>query len=477
MSAWTRMLLAGCGLVALSACAPDLAKIAAPRPVSDYAAAKSFAAPAAAWPEDDWWTAYGDPELNALVAEALKDGPSYRQALARARVAQGIALQAQGPLGPSSSVDANVVETRQSKNLGFPPLFKPFLPGGFKPEARAAISAEYPLDILGKYHDLAASAGLEAEAAQADAAAARLTLAAGVVRTYADLARLYADRDVAEKAIDVRQKTLELVRQRRANGLETEGEVSQQAANVPAAEAELDRIDRDIAVTRHALAALLGKGPDRGLDIPRPKTASLPPLGLPEHLAADLIARRPDVTAARWRATAAAKRVHAAWADFYPNINLSASWGGQSLGLDTFFRHDSQIGTYGPALHIPLFPGPREKGAYGEAKGEYAAAVAAYDGALANALKDVADALANLKSLEAQLGHAREALAHDEDAYRIVRERYTGGLAPYLNVLTVENTVLAQRRTVADLEGQATALNVSLVQALGGGYRAPSVSR
>jgi outer membrane protein TolC len=198
---------------------------------------------------------------------------------------------------------------------------------------------------------------------------------------------------------------------------------------------------------------------------------------LPEHLAADLIARRADVTAARWRATAAAKRVHAAWADFYPNINLTASYGGQSLGLDTFFRHDSQIGTYGPALHIPLFPGPREQGAYGEAKGDYAAAVAAYDGALANALKDVADALANLKSLEAQLGHAREALAHDEDAYRIVRERYTGGLAPYLNVLTVENTVLAQRRTVADLEGQAAALNVSLVQALGGGYRAPSVQR
>jgi NodT family efflux transporter outer membrane factor (OMF) lipoprotein len=477
MSAWTRMLLAGCGLVALSACAPDLAKIAAPRPVADYATAKSFAAPAAAWPADDWWTAYADPELNALVAEALKDGPSYRQALARARIAAGLAQQAQGPLGPSLSVDANVVETRQSKNLGFPPLFKSFLPGGFKPEARAAIGADYPLDVLGKYHDLAASAGLEAEAAQADAAAARLTLAAGVVRTYADLARLSADRDLAEKAIEVRQKTLELVRQRHANGLETEGEVSQQAANVPAAQAELDRIDRDIAITRHALAALLGKGPDRGLDIPRPKTASLTPLGLPDHLAADLIARRADVTAARWRATAAAKRVHAAWADFYPNINLTASYGGQSLGLDTFFRHDSQIGTYGPALHIPLFPGPREQGAYGEAKGEYAAAVATYDGALATALRDVADAVSRVRSLQVELAHAREALAHDEDAYRVMQARYAGGLAPYLNVLSSENTVLAQRRAVADLEGQAAALNVNLVQALGGGYRAPSAPR
>lgn len=477
MSAWTRMLLAGCGLVALSACAPDLAKIAAPRPVADYATAKSFAAPSAAWPADDWWTAYADPELNALVAEALKDGPSYRQALARARIAAGLAQQAQGPLGPSLSVDANVVETRQSKNLGFPPLFKSFLPGGFKPEARAAIGAEYPLDVLGKYHDLAASAGLEAEAAQADAAAARLTLASGVVRTYADLARLYADRDVAEKAIEVRQKTLELVRQRHANGLETEGEVSQQAANVPAAQAELDRIDRDIAITRHALAALLGKGPDHGLDIPRPKTASLTPLGLPDHLAADLIARRADVTAARWRVTAAAKRVHAAWADFYPNINLTASYGGQSLGLDTFFRHDSQIGTYGPALHIPLFPGPREQGAYGEAKGEYAAAVATYDGALATALRDVADAVSRVRSLQVELAHAREALAHDEDAYRVMQARYAGGLAPYLNVLSSENTVLAQRRAVADLEGQAAALNVNLVQALGGGYRAPSAPR
>jgi NodT family efflux transporter outer membrane factor (OMF) lipoprotein len=218
----------------------------------------------------------------------------------------------------------------------------------------------------------------------------------------------------------------------------------------------------------------MGKGPDRGLEIPRPAATGLHDFGLPPQLGADLIGRRPDIVAARWRAEAAAKQVKVAKADFYPNVDLTGLYGVQSLGINELFRYSSVVGAVGPAIHLPIFTAGRLEGAYRGARAEYDASVASYDQALTNALRDVADAVTAQRSLEKQIADAEGSRDAAEDAFRISKLRYQGGLSPYLNVLTAENGVLTARRNVADLQAQSLSLDVALVRALGGGYIGPN---
>jgi NodT family efflux transporter outer membrane factor (OMF) lipoprotein len=192
--------------------------------------------------------------------------------------------------------------------------------------------------------------------------------------------------------------------------------------------------------------------------------------GLPEQLAAELLGRRPDVVAARWRAEAAAKRIGAARAQFYPNINLAAYIGQQALYANLLWKGSSQIGSVGPAVSLPIFEGGRLRAQYRGAQADYDDAVAAYDTTLVQALQQVADAAASERALSVRLTESRAALEADEEAYKLTRMRYEGGLSNYQSVLLAEDAVLQARLTVADLDARAFTLDVQLVQALGGGY-------
>jgi outer membrane protein TolC len=176
--------------------------------------------------------------------------------------------------------------------------------------------------------------------------------------------------------------------------------------------------------------------------------------------------------AARLAAEAAGHRIKAAKADFYPNVNLVGFVGVQSLGLDMLAKSGSSLGAVGPAVSLPIFSGGRLEGAYRGARADYDAAVAAYDATLVQALRDVADAAVSSRALDARLAKSREAVAASQAAYDLSRDRYGRGLGTYLDVLAAEDALIADHRTLADLEIRAFALDVALVRALGGGFRA-----
>jgi len=466
--------LAAAGLLAgaaLAACAslpsptpPRVAK--APQ---TYATAQALSAPLAQWPGDAWWTAYGDRQLDGLMQEALAGSPDLAAAQARVRKAEAVAATARSRTLPTISANASVTETKQSYNLGIPPQF---VPQGYNDYGRATLDFSWELDFWGKNRAAVAAAVSDARAAEADAAEARLMLSTNVAAAYADLARLYAERDVAARAMAVQGETSQLVRSRVANGLDTLAEQRQAEAEPLQAKADLAAIDEQIALTRNRLAALVGAGPDRGLALARPSAAALKPLGLPSEIAANLVGRRPDVTAARWRAEAAAERIHEARAAFFPDVNLAAFIGVQSLFLNKLTASGSDIGSVGPAVSLPIFNGGRLRAGYRGAEADRDAAVASYDAAVTEAFRQVADVVASSKALSAQLADSRAALAASEDAYRIAKLRYQGGLATYPTVLLAEQGVLRRRRTVADLDARALALDVQLVRALGGGFHA-----
>jgi NodT family efflux transporter outer membrane factor (OMF) lipoprotein len=458
--------LAGCAAV------PDLGPKPVPRAADSIAASRSLPGGADAWPVEGWWSAYGDPQLVALIAEGLKGSPDMAAAAARFVRAQGMAQQAGAALLPSIDARGSVTEDRQSLNMGYPDAFKEFLPKGWNDHGLASLSANFDIDLWGKNRAALAAATSERETARIDMAQARLSLTTGIADAYADLARLYAERDIAQGALDIRAATGKLVTDRVRSGLDTRGDQRQADAGISSARAQLAAADEQIALRRNQIAALVGAGPDRALAIARPALPAMGVRGLPADVTTELVARRPDVAAALARTQAAASRIKVARADFFPAINISALIGVQSLGLDLLAKKDSIYGSAGPAISLPIFHGGALAGQYRGARGAYDEAVADYDRTVLGAYRDVADAVTSQKALEGRLADARAALTASEDSYRIAQLRYKGGLSTYLDVLTVEERLLSARQAVAELETRAFALDIALIRALGGGFAA-----
>jgi len=455
--------------LALASCASvPGANLSNPKPAAAYATAQTFAAQPAEWPGGRWWEAYGDEQLGRLIHEALAGSPDIAVARARLEKAQAGVGTARAALFPTLQGQGQVAESKQSYNAGIPPAF---VPKGYNDIGQVTLNFSWELDFWGKNRAAVAAATSDARASQADLAEARLVLSTAIASAYADLDRLWAEHDVAERNVQSRLETLDLVQRRVANGVDTQGELAQARAGPATARADRAAIDEQIVLTKDQIAALLGAGPDRGAAITRPASARLKAFGLPPSLAADLVGRRPDLTAARWRAEAESSRVGVAKAQFYPNINLAAFIGYQSLGLSQLFASGSGIGQVGPAITLPIFEGGRLRANLRGARADYEAAVASYDQTLTEALKEVADAAASERALGPRLSQSTDALTAYEQAYRIARLRYEGGLANYQSVLLAEDAVLQSRRTVVDLQARAFSLDVQLVRALGGGYR------
>ena len=457
--------------VALAACASQGARVPAAktREPASFATAQSFAAPAAAWPTEDWWKAYKDPQLDALIAKGLQNSPTLAQTEARLRAADAAVGGARADARPDLTANVGVKEEKQSYNSGIP---APFVPHGYRDYGRATLDFSYTIDFWGKNRAAIAAAASTARAAKAEAADARLMLSTSIASTYSDLARLLAERDIAVKTLDLRTQTATLAQRRVKSGLDNRGEQSQAEAGPPAARAFIASLDEQIGQTRNRIAALMGAGPDRGVSITPPATIATAGFGLPEPLALDLIGRRPDIVAARWRAEAANKRVKQATASFYPNVNLAAFFGAQSLLLSNIAQPGSDVGSYGTAISLPIFDAGRLRSNLRRADAERDQAVATYNAALTEALREIADIAASERALDKRLKETKAALAANEDAYRIAGLRYKGGLSTYQTVLIAEDAALSQRLAVADLESRRFTLDVALVRALGGGFTA-----
>ena len=461
------LFLAGCAQL------PELGTMPQPKQQDAFQSTSSLSAPTAQWPAEEWWTAYGDPQLNALIAEALAESPDLAVAAARLQRADAVVQLAGAASKPQVSANASVTADKLSYNYLTP---REATPSGMNDYGRATVNMQWDLDFWGKNRAALTAATSDVEASQAELAQARLWLAAGVASNYAELSRLYANRETAVRAVEIRQTTARLFAQRFDNGLETRGGLRNADARRAVAEGELLALDEQIALQRNRLAVLLGAGPDRGLAIEAPKLRLTRAFGLPSELSANLLGRRPEVVAARWRAEAQARRIDQKKAEFYPNINLSALVGVQSLGLDLLARSGSSIASIGPAISLPIFSAGRLQGQLRAEHAGYAEAVAQYNATVARALQDVANNAVSQKALGERLGKAQEAVDAATEAHRVVGHRYEGGLATYLEVLTAEDSLLGALSAQTNLRAASLTLDIDLQRALGGGYQSSAAN-
>jgi NodT family efflux transporter outer membrane factor (OMF) lipoprotein len=414
-----------------------------------------------------WWKRYADPQLDGLVEEAIAGNPSI--GLVRARVEQAQAAAATARLGLTPSIAGSVESSRQrlSENGLVPPPFG----GMWIWQNQATVSFRYQLDLWGRNRKAYEAALGTLAATEMDAQAARLLLETAIVRTYLQLQAAFEQEDIARATLEQREGILSITRGRFDAGLDSELEVRQAEGAVPAARGEVLAARQAIALARDQMAALIGAGPDRGLAIRRPAMATID-AAIPSALPADLVGRRPDVIAQRLRIEAAGRGIESARAAFYPNIDLTAFVGLQALDFAKFLRPGSLTVGAGPALSLPLFEQGSLRAALAARSAEWDLAVAQYNQTVVDALREVVDQVATLRALEARQAEAAAALASAERAHAISLARYRGGLGNYLQVLSTEGQVLAQRALHTDLGARRRDAAAALIQALGGGYEA-----
>jgi NodT family efflux transporter outer membrane factor (OMF) lipoprotein len=191
---------------------------------------------------------------------------------------------------------------------------------------------------------------------------------------------------------------------------------------------------------------------------------------LPSTLPADLLGRRADISAARWRVEAATQGMQAAKAQFYPNVNLSVFVGLSSIGLDRLVESGSRQYGAGPAIRLPIFDAGALRANLRGKAADVDAAVESYNGAVIEAVRETADQLNALQAIRRQQLEQAQAQQAAESAYDFATQRYGAGLSNHLTLLNAETATLAQRRQAVDLRARALSAQIGLIRALGGGF-------
>jgi len=421
-------------------------------------------AEAAPQAQPDWWKTFHDPQLDRLVPQLMANNPSLQGALARIRAAQAT-LSGERAL---SYPNIDGAETRElvSNDYLYPEPFG----GSWQWVGDTEARFRWSLDFWGKQAAQIARARNASEAAALDASAAKLALAGMFAQGYVALLLAYENIDIAHETVDERQTILDLTQSRVKAGLENEASLEQAKALLAMSRIEVRRSEtqRDMAV--HAIAALIGEGAKSYPEITRPSAAVENALPLPEHLPADLLARRPDILAAQARVSAAIEGREAAHADFYPNIDLTAALGFQSIGLASIFTGNALVAGVGPAIHLPVFDAGRIRAQYAHATADLDAAVADYNGTVVGAVRQTSDALTQVASLADQRQQQQLALDSASRAFDLAKERYRLGLSGQIPMLTAEATLLNARQQMAALVAQAAVQRVTLLLSVGGGF-------
>jgi multidrug efflux system outer membrane protein len=423
------------------------------------------------WPAAQWWRQFQDPQLDQLIEQALAASPNL--AVANARI--GSALSAfdarHAERGPRVDLGANANRQRYSGNGLMPAP----IGGNYYNEVTVGVQAHYDLDWWGKHKaQIAASLG-EVNARRAEYAMAEQMLAAEIARHYFSMQSGWARMDNLHALVALQQQLVLDKEKRIANGLGVSDDHLSAQTRLSLLQQQIALLETQVVTEREALRALLGAtGDNTALASLQPKEAQALPHALPGKLGMELLARRPDLQAARWRVQASLSSIEAAQASFYPDIDLGASFGLDAIKLGKLLQSGSRTLFIGPALSLPLFDSGRLQAQLAGARSERNELIADYNQNVFNVVRDVAQAGARVQGVENQLRLQQENLRASEAQLRNANARLKQGLADRATQLNAEMTVRGQVDLGMQLQNQRQNAEINLTVALGGGYRGSS---
>jgi multidrug efflux system outer membrane protein len=457
-----------CVLATLAACAP-IPKDPGQPAIQDAAAltlSDDIHLAQEGWPDARWWQNYHDPQLDTLIAHALEANPTLTMAQQRVAAAQAAYTGRQSTQGIGFAFGSQAVRQHYSANGLFPDP----IGGSTQTEIQLQAQATYAFDWWGKYKAYVQAAAGEVNARRAEQAQAQQMLASLIARDYFLLQTQWASQKVLEQAEQTMRDLVQVAQKRVQHGLAAHAEYRQWQDALAQTRQQLAQARDQAIQTREALKALLAD--NTGL-VDHLKPAALPAAAsrLPERLGLELLARRPDLQAARWRIRSALSQVDYARAAFYPEVNLLAAVGLDSLSLDNLFKGASRTWQIGPGLTLPLFSAKALSGQLALARSDRNTLIASYNQSVFNAVRDVAQAGSAMQSAQTRLGEQADIARRSQRQLNDTRREYQAGLADRQALLQAQ---LSDQQVTLDglrLKRQAVQADVALIAALGGGYR------
>ncbi|MGH8157030.1 MAG: efflux transporter outer membrane subunit [Rhodanobacter sp.] len=459
-TAWI-MLLAGCAIPA---------RLNPPTLRDDVPLAGLQAPARAGWPAAEWWRAYGDPQLDQLIAIAMQHSPDLEQAHSRVVNAEQSVRLAAAQAGLNVNGNAQFERQRLSKNgiISLLPQNIPINP--WYNQTDLGLQAKYTFDWWGKKRAGIEAALDQAHAAEAQRSAAALTIQNAVADTYfgwqGDQARLA----ISTQLVSAQKKFERIAELRVAQGVDLADTAQQAKAQLAAAREMHVALHGSAEIRKVALASLLGIAP---ADLPVLQPRALPEVDsrIPANARLDLIARRPDIAASRWQVEAVLKQTEVARAQFFPDIGISAMAGLSSIDMGKLLEAGSRTFALTPALHLPIFEGGQLKANYGISKAQLAAAVAQYDSTVVGAARDVATQALTAQQIAARRQEQSAQITANERLLATAQARAHQGVRDAREGLAATAQLLQQQDDAANLQAQAVSTDLALIKALGGGYR------
>lgn len=405
-----------------------------------------------------WWERFGDPQLSALVAQALQAHPSALSAQAALRQARAQArVQAAGML-PDVSLSGSAQRSRSGGQTGN--SFQVGLDAGWEP------------DLFGRLDAGVQASEADARAAQASLEQVHVSLSAEVALEYIALRSLQQRLAIAQRNLETQQQTLQIIDWRVQAGLATSLVAEQARAAAEQTAAQVPQLQASLAQARHALAVLTGQAP-AALDaaLAAPQAVPQPSQALALDIPADTLRQRPDVRVAQERVQAALARVSQADAARYPSLRLSGSLGLRALTLGALGDSASLVHSLLGSVAVPLFDGGATQAQVQVQQAALEQARQAYQLAVLTALKEVEDALVALQGEAARLAHLQQATQAAGNAALLAQQRYASGLIDFASVLETQRTQLATQDALATSQANLGSNHVRLFKALGGGWQ------
>ncbi len=463
-----RLVICGALAALLGACslAPTYVPPKLDQDVASYKEAGDWApaAPADDQPRTDWWQAFGDPKLNELQEQLHASNPDLRAAFARYQEAHALAGEARSAQFPTVNANASAIRGRESQyapnTLG---------PGKTGNDFVADLNVAWQIDLFGRLRNMTAAANARAQASAADLAGLRLSLQAELATDYFTLRGDDATVQLLEDSVAQFDTAWEQTRRRYDTGVAAATDVDQAQTLRQNARSQLAATRLDRARMEHAIAVLLGLPPS-AFTLPTAPLAGEPP-SIKVALPSVLLERRPDVASAERQVAAANAGIGVARAAWFPVFSLQAAAAGfESTAAATWMGAPARFWSVGPGGQLPIFDVGGRSAVNAQARAQYDESVASFRKTALTAYQEVEDSLVSVRRLaEEQAADAAAAKAAQSAAYH-ADERYTAGVADYIEVTTTHTAALSAQS--AALAAQAARLNaaVALVQALGGGW-------
>jgi NodT family efflux transporter outer membrane factor (OMF) lipoprotein len=415
--------------------------------------------------DQHWWRSFQDPRLDTLVTQALESHPSLKAAQTRIARAQAV-IEAQGANDKVQALASLDATQQRFSAVG---MYPPPLAGGVYQTANVQLNASYEWDLFGKNRAALDAAIGATQAAMADAQQARLLLSTQVTRTYLAMLRLQAQRALQQQYLAQRMQANAIGKARKDAGLDSDYEFLSVTTSMAEIRQQLEAQNEQIAVARTALAALCGKA-SLDLEIPDDAMAALRPSTVQDSVPLDLLGRRPDIVAARWRVEAASADMAYAKTLFYPNINLTAFVGLNSVGWSNITRAGSEQWGLGPAFRLPVFETGRLRANLHGKSADLDSAVESYNTLVLEAVRDVSEQLSSLQGIAKQQREQQLAQANAQALLQIAQQRFAAGLVTRSAVINAQSALVPHQRQAIELQARALDAQAQLLRALGGGY-------